>query len=49
MKLHNIHVTPKLIKKVIANLDLSKASGRDCIPVLVLKKCEPALAFTHIS
>ena len=30
-----------MVKKVILNLDSSKASGRDCIPVLVLKKCEP--------
>ena len=25
------------------NLDLSKASGPDCIPVVVLKNCEPEL------
>ena len=29
LKLHNILVTPKMIKKVIMNLDLSKASGPD--------------------
>ena len=29
LKLHNISVTPKMIKKVIMNLDLSKASGPD--------------------
>ena len=34
-KLHNISVTPKIVKKVITNLDLSKASGPDCIPVVV--------------
>ena len=28
-------------KKVITNLDSSKASGIDCIPVVVLKNCEP--------
>ena len=28
------------------NLDLSKASGPDCIPVLVLKNCEPELHYT---
>ena len=39
-KLHNISVTPKMVKKVITNLDLSKASGPDCIPVVVLKNCE---------
>ena len=40
LKLHNISVTPKMVKKVITNLDLSKASGPDCIPVVVLKNCE---------
>ena len=33
LKLHNIYVTPKMVRKVIMNLDLSKASGPDCIPV----------------
>ena len=37
MKLHNISVTAKMVKKVIMNLDLSKASCSDCIPVMVLK------------
>ena len=37
LKLHNISVTPKMVRKVIMNLDLSKASGPVCIPVLVLK------------
>ena len=27
------------------NLDLSKASGLDCIPVVVLKNCEPELSY----
>ena len=36
LKLHNISVTPKMVKKVITNLDMSKASGPDCIPVVVL-------------
>ena len=44
-KLHNISVTPKMVKKVITNLDLSKASGPDCIPVVVLKNCEPELSY----
>ena len=44
LKLHNSSVTPKMIKKVIMNLDLSKASGLDCIPVMVLKNCEPELS-----
>ena len=36
LKLHNIFVTLKMVKKIIMNLDLSKASGPDCIPVVVL-------------
>ena len=27
------------------NIDLSKASGPDCIPVVVLKNCEPELSY----
>ena len=27
------------------NLHLSKASGPDCIPVVVLKNCEPELSY----
>ena len=30
---------------VITNLDSSKASGPDCIPVVVLRKCEPELSY----
>ena len=41
LKLQNIFVTPKMIKKVIMNLDLSKASSPDCISVVILKNCEP--------
>ena len=37
LKLHDISVTLKMVKKVIMNLDLSKRSGPDCIPVVVLK------------
>ena len=43
LKLHNISVTPTMVKKVIRNLDLSKASDPDCIPVVVLKNCEAEL------
>ena len=39
LKLHNISVTPKIY------LDLSKASGLDCIPVVVLKNCEAKLSY----
>ena len=45
LKLHYISVTPKMVKKVIMNLDLSKATGPDCIPVVVLKNCEPELSY----
>ena len=34
-----------MVKKVITNLDSSKASDPDCIPVVVLKKCEPELSY----
>ena len=34
-----------MVKKVITNLDSSKASGPDCIPVMVLKNCEPELPY----
>ena len=45
LKLHNISVTPKMVKKVIMNLDLSKPSGPDCISVVVLKNCEPLFSY----
>ena len=45
LKLHNIAVIPKMVRKVVINLDLSKASGPDCIPVVVLKNCEPELSY----
>ena len=34
-----------MVKKVIMNHDLSKASGPDCIPVVALKNCEPGLSY----
>ena len=30
-----------MVKKVIMNLDLSKATGPGCIPMMVLMNCEP--------
>ena len=45
LKLHNISMSPKMVKKVITNLDSSKVSGPDCIPVVVLKNCEPELSY----
>ena len=48
LKLHNISVTPKMVKKVITNLDLSKACGPDCITVVVLKNCEPEFSYVLV-
>ena len=45
LKLRNISIIPKMVKKVITNLDSSKVSGPDCIPVVVLKNCEPELSY----
>ena len=45
LKLHNISVTPKMVKKVIMNLDLSKASGPDFIPSLCPEKTVSILQF----
>ena len=45
LKLQNISVSPKMVKKVIMNLDLSKASSPDCIPLVVLKNCEPKRSY----
>ena len=44
LKLHNIFITSKMVKKIITNLHSSKGSGLDCIPVEVLK-CEPELLY----
>ena len=45
LKLHNISATLKLVKKAITNLGSSKASGSDCIPVEVLRNCEPEFSY----
>ena len=45
LNFHNISLTLKMVKKVIMNLHLSKASAPDCIPVVVLKNCEPKPAY----
>ena len=44
LKLHNISVTSKMVKNIIPNLDLSKPTGPDSIPVVVLKNCDPKLS-----
>ena len=45
LKLHDISVTPKMVRKVVMNLDLSKPSGPDYIPVVVLKNRESDLSY----
>ena len=45
LKLYNISVTPKMVKKVTTNLDSLKGSVSDCIPVFVLKNSEPELSY----
>ena len=34
-----------MVKKVITNIDSSKASGPDCIPMVALKNCEPEVFY----
>ena len=43
--MYNIFVTHQIVKKIIANLDSSKVSGLDFIPVVILKNCEPELSY----
>ena len=45
LKLHKIHVSPKLVKKIITDLDSSKASGPHCIPVVVLRNFDPEILY----
>ena len=43
--MYNISVTPQMVKMVITNLDSSKASGPDCVLVVVLKNCKLELSY----
>ena len=45
LKLHNISVTPKMVRKVVMGLDLLKACSPDCTPVVFLKNCGPELSY----
>ena len=45
LKLHDISVTPKVVKRVIMKLDLSKPCRPDCIPMVVLKNCDTELSY----
>ena len=44
-KLQNISLTPKMVKTIITKLDSSKMVDPDCIPLVVLKNCEPDLSY----
>ena len=44
MKLQNISLTPKIVKRVITNLDSSHASDLGGIPVVVLRNSEPEIS-----
>ena len=44
LKLHNISLTSKVVKKNMTNFILSKAPGPDCILEVVLKNYEPELS-----
>ena len=45
LEVHNSSVTPKVVKKVMANLDSSNMSSPDYILVVVLKNCEPERSY----
>ena len=45
LKLYNISVNPKMVKRVTMSLDLPQMSSPDCILVVVLKDCEPELSY----
>ena len=45
LKLQNNYIISKMVKKAASNLDASKNSDPDCIPVVVLKNCEPELSY----
>ena len=45
LKLNNISIILTMVKNAITNLDSSKVSGPDCIPVVILKNCDPELPY----
>ena len=45
LKLHNVSVSPKMVEKVMTNLDSSKTPSCDCISVVVLKNFEPKFSY----
>ena len=40
LELTNLSVTPKMVKKIVTTLYLSKASGPDIISVVIQKSCD---------
>ena len=46
---YNIPLTPKLVDKFKTNIDSSKASGADCIPLVFLKNSEPELSYNILA
>ena len=44
-KLPDISATPKILKKVITNFDLAKASGPDCILMLFLNNWDSEFSY----
>lgn len=47
-KLHNLSVTPKMLKKVINTFNSSKGSGPYCIPLVALSNCPETFKFAYI-
>ena len=45
LKLHNISVSSKIVKKVITTLNSSNVFGPNCVPVVLLKNCKPELSY----
>ena len=45
LKLHKISVTPKMVKMVIKDLDLSLKTSPAFIQVVALKNCEPEFSY----
>ena len=45
LKLHNISITQKMVRKVTLNLDSPKTSCPGCIPMVVLRNCESELSY----
>ena len=46
LKLYNIPATPKLVKRILTDLDSSPTSVLDCIPLVALNNCELTLSYT---